>query len=275
LREPSSTVYRGDAIAIGRFRCRPGHARFRDSGPTRGHLLVFPREPVTIQHADRPAVLADPSVVMLYNQGQEYTRAAITPAGDRCEWFAFDAGAVLEARRAYAGCDDLERPFGDLMRAPVDARTYLLARRAFVHASTSQVIDAAWLDEVCATLLDRVMRRAHAAPPLVPSGLHRELAEAARTLLARRYAEPLSLDALARSLGVSAFHLARVFRAATGYTIHGFRTQLRVRAAIERIAGGEPLATLALDLGFSSHSHFTQAFRTAFQIQPRALRARS
>src|SRR5688572_3578049 len=113
------------------FRCAPHHPRFRDSGPTRGHLLVFPREPVAIRHAGRAEVIADPTTVMVYNAGQEYTRSALVAAGDRCEWFAFDAADVLAARRAHGARDgDLARPFGDTMRVRADARSYLLARRA-------------------------------------------------------------------------------------------------------------------------------------------------
>ena len=48
---------------------------------------------------------------------------------------------------------------------------------------------------------------------------------------------------------------------------------LRLRAALERIADGEDVATLALALGFSSHSHFTSAFRRAFGVAPSQVRS--
>src|SRR4029079_17257540 len=115
VREPSRQVYRGRWGALGLFRCAPGDPRFRDSGPTGGNLIVFPREPVVIRHAGKGAVLADSTVVMIYNQRQEYTREAVVAAGDRCEWFAFDAASVAAARAT----DDVERPFGELVRAPI------------------------------------------------------------------------------------------------------------------------------------------------------------
>jgi len=61
------------AMQIGRFRCRPDDPKFANSGPIRGWLLVFPRTSVWIRHAGKSPVLADPSRVMLYNRGQEYT----------------------------------------------------------------------------------------------------------------------------------------------------------------------------------------------------------
>ena len=86
--------------------------------------------------------------------------------------------------------------------------------------------------------------------------------------------EPLSLAAVAAALAVSPFHLARVFRAQTGFSLAGYVHGLRLRRAAERLAA-EPdtdLSRLALDLGYCSHSHFTHRFRAAFGRPPSALR---
>src|SRR5882672_6451039 len=99
---PSERVYAGELVRIGRFRCKPGEPSFADSGPTGGHLMVFPREAVSITHADARPIVADATRVMFYNLGQEYRRAAISPVGDRCEWFSFDAEAVRAAMLAHA-----------------------------------------------------------------------------------------------------------------------------------------------------------------------------
>ena len=46
-------------------------------------------------------------------------------------------------------------------------------------------------------------------------------------------------------------------------------TRLRLRASLEHLAdGADDLTTLALDLGFSSHSHFTAAFRQTYGRTP-------
>ena len=69
------------------------------------------------------------------------------------------------------------------------------------------------------------------------------------------------------------FHLARVFKARTGFSLHAYRNQLRLRAALERLAEpGVDLIDIALDLGFSSHSHFTETFRRSFGKTPSAVR---
>jgi AraC family transcriptional regulator len=260
---PSQIVHDSETVRIGAFRSRPTDRDFADSGPARGHLVVFPREAVTIMHAGTRPIVADPSVVMIYNRGQQYTRSAISPLGDRCEWFAYPTEAVLEA--AVASRIDVrndERPFGELRSAPCTPRCYMLARIAFEHREL--------IDEVTATLLDEVLQARDDRPALTRA--HVELADATRRWLAVHYAQAATLADIARVHGVSVFHLARVFRRATGRSIHGYRNQLRLRAALERLAAGDDVSTLAFDLGFSSHSHFTSAFHRAFGVTPSQLR---
>src|SRR4029079_18218700 len=65
---------------------------------------------------------------------------------------------------------------------------------------------------------------------------HAELAEAAKELVTARSAERLSLAAVAAALHVSPFHLARVFRERTGFSLAGYVHGLRLRAAVDRLA---------------------------------------
>lgn len=100
----------------------------------------------------------------------------------------------------------------------------------------------------------------------------RRKVEAVRQFLAVEYTQPASLEALARRVEMSPYHLSRVFRSITGYSMHQYRLQLRLRAALSRLSQGQDLTTLALDLGFSSHSHFTATFRRVFGHPPSAWR---
>ena len=61
---------------------------------------------------------------------------------------------------------------------------------------------------------------------------------------------------------------ARVFREETGFSLHGYRTQLRLRLALDALAAGREIGELAHDLGFASHSHFTDSFRRVFGVAP-------
>ena len=97
--------------------------------------------------------------------------------------------------------------------------------------------------------------------------------EDAKAVLTARYKERLTLEELGRAVNVSPFHLARSFRRHTGYTLHEYRTQLRLRAALDRLSGGdEDLVVIARAVGYSSHSHLTASFRRVFGITPSRLR---
>lgn len=88
-----------------------------------------------------------------------------------------------------------------------------------------------------------------------------------------RVEENLSIDDLAKVAGCSPYHLCRVFRQETGQSLRQFRLQQRLGTALGRLSeGDEDLAAIACDLGFSSHSHMTEAFRQALGVSPHALR---
>ena len=61
----------------------------------------------------------------------------------------------------------------------------------------------------------------------------------------------------------------------TGISLRRYVTRLRTSMAAQRLANGErDLTELALDLGFSDHSHFTNTFRKECGISPSRFRAR-
>jgi AraC-like DNA-binding protein len=85
--------------------------------------------------------------------------------------------------------------------------------------------------------------------------------------------ENLDVHALAELAGCSSFHLCRIFRRCTGQSLRQFRLQQRLGTALGRLGEGEEnLAALACDVGFSSHSHMTEAFRRSLGRSPSELR---
>ncbi|HYE88506.1 MAG TPA: helix-turn-helix transcriptional regulator, partial [Vicinamibacterales bacterium] len=100
-----------------------------------------------------------------------------------------------------------------------------------------------------------------------------DVIEAAKDVIARRFTDDLSLSDVAGEVRSSVFHLARMFKARTGFTLRGYRNQLRLRSALDRLQDpATELIDIALDLGFSSHSHFTETFRRTFGKTPSAVR---
>jgi AraC family transcriptional regulator len=97
----------------------------------------------------------------------------------------------------------------------------------------------------------------------------RDLAAALAHELRLGFSDNATLSELADRTGYSLFHACRVFRATTGYTIHGYRRELRLRHALAALVdGSEPLAAIAARVGFASQSHLTNLFRDRFGITP-------
>lgn len=87
--------------------------------------------------------------------------------------------------------------------------------------------------------------------------------------------EDVSLAALARQAGLSAFHLQRIFSAAVGETPKQLTLRLRLgRAAVLLLTSDDSIVDVALSCGFQSHEVFIRAFRRRFAIAPSAYRAR-
>jgi AraC family transcriptional regulator len=66
--------------------------------------------------------------------------------------------------------------------------------------------------------------------------------------------------------------LTDAFRRVEGTPLHRYLTRLRLARALDELPHAEDLTQLALDIGFSSHSHFTAAFRRAFGCTPSEFR---
>jgi AraC family transcriptional regulator len=265
----NDVVFDGGLIRIGRWRLPASHPDFRDSGPTRGYLVVFPRTSAWIQHAGGRPFVADANIVTFYNRDQVYTRRAIAPWGDRCEYYAV-APALLRQIVGAWDPDASEAPERIIRftHGPSDAPAYLAQRRVYAHVRREARPDALFVEETMVGVLTRIFGHAYGAarPVAAPP---RDVVEHAREVMARRFASRLTLSELAATTGTSVFHLCRVFRASTGVTIHAYRNQLRLRAALERVRDSRAdLSAVALDLGFSTHSHFTAAFHAAYGITP-------
>jgi AraC family transcriptional regulator len=83
----------------------------------------------------------------------------------------------------------------------------------------------------------------------------------------------LSLQALANESGYSRVHFIRMFRAATGYSPHNYLLNLRLERARELLRNPSlSLIDIALDCGFSSHSHMSRLFHKSVGVTPSAYR---
>jgi len=112
------------------------------------------------------------------------------------------------------------------------------------------------------------LRPAPAAPAALPRHAMRRVEERMRDL-----ENDLSLEARAKESGYSPIHFSRMFRAATGHTPHNYVVRLRVERARQLLANSpRSLSEIALECGFSSHSHMTRTFHELVGTTPSTYR---
>jgi AraC-like DNA-binding protein len=101
-----------------------------------------------------------------------------------------------------------------------------------------------------------------------------DLVEAAKNTIASNLGRNVTLHELCAATHCSPWQLCRAFRRATGQTLTHYRHALRMQIALERLQQQDTdLTELALELGYSSHSHFTHVFRRHLGITPSEVRA--
>ena len=108
---------------------------------------------------------------------------------------------------------------------------------------------------------------------LKPEPLHLPLPQDARlatvtAALIDEAGDRRDLSDWAEQAGASERTLARLFNKETGMTFGAWRQRRRLLAAIERLAGGDPVTTVALDLGYDSPSAFITMFKKSLGDTP-------
>ncbi|HET8947790.1 MAG TPA: helix-turn-helix transcriptional regulator [Candidatus Polarisedimenticolia bacterium] len=271
-------------VRVSRWRCHERAHGLTAERQQFWRVIAFVHEGAYETRGPRGRGLVDPLHVGLFHPGEPYRTSHPCGLGDHGSALVlredlFDD--ILRARLPGAA----ERP--ERLDAVAPCPTSALRRhRALLRAIDSderieesgvEEMVIAIADEILAALADRGRRAPQGGGRAAPEGAaaHRELAEAAQAVLGAGFRRQVRLASMAAHLGVSPAHLCRVFRKATGRSIHDYLTRLRLRAALEPLASGErDLSALAFDLGFSSHSHFTSAFRREFGLHPSAWRGR-
>jgi len=276
-------LFASPEIAVGEFHCAPNDPRWSEENCTdEGFFVAFPGTSVVIKHAGSLPAVTTRNEVVLYNQGQSYRRALFDSSGDHCSFLMVAPSLLAEMSVALGSAQDEERVAFCSHLGRVEATTFLLQRLIVrtLRGHGSAEPDALRLEEALFRVAFDAARIGFGAADSVRPPRRRRtvrahalVVEETKALLAKRFAERLTLAQIAREMLVSPFHLGRLFRARTGFGIHEYRDQLRLRFALDRILEREvTLSALALELGYASHSHFTDRFRRVFGFPPSAFR---
>jgi AraC-like DNA-binding protein len=259
-------LYRSPLVSMGTFWCAPDDVRWSlENFVGEVAHIVFPTMPVWIAPQGHDLGLAGPTHAVFFNAGDVFRRRRFQGLGDRNDFIVVCQDTldewVHEAR--------FPSPLGKLPPRP-----YLTVRsiaRALANGGDGLLVEESLLRLAHGTVTgafgSEQRERRRRRPPTV--------VEDAKAVLCARFTEHLTLEELGRAVNVSPFPLARSFRRHTGFTLHEYRVNLRLKAALERLsAGDEDVAVIARAVGFSIHSHLTATFHRAFGVPPSCVRRR-
>jgi AraC family transcriptional regulator len=249
-------LFKTELVLVADFRCRLDEPLFPDSGPSNANCIVFPSTSTRIIRRNGASILENPTAISFLNRGEEYRRERISREGTFATWYTVDDEVLGDL----AGHIRFRAP-----QMPVSASTILEQRQLMAWIRNHGREDSLAAEEGLLSLT----RRIFAAREARSTRVNQTMISRATEYLLASFMQPVSLAEIARNVGFSPAYLSRAFHAATGITMSGFRQQLRLIASLDLLPSYAGNVTdLALELGYSSHSHFTSRFRALFGVSP-------
>jgi AraC family transcriptional regulator len=281
-------IYNGSIVSVSDYSCRIGRGGPKDEEYSSLNRVVLMRSGAFSKHFGRRTVTADVNQAVFFSKESTYHVSHPADCGDRGTILTPSSRVLNDIiRELDPTIDDDPQWTFPFVTGPCNSgvfwRHYELVLR--LEGAGSDRPDPIWpdpilIDETALRLITDVVEAAFAQQgmPHKPRRSstatdHADLTEAAKSYLASRLSERVTLDDVARAVYTSPFHLTRIFQRRTGMPVHRYLTRLRLRASLERLTdGANDLTALAIELGFSSHSHFTDSFRREFGRTPSEVR---
>lgn len=257
-------LHDGPALRVGRVVARPPCRRPTEIEAAPVHVLALPLTGVFARHgAECGDTFATPAHAVVFPAGRGYRMSLPGDVGDdvlTLQWSpaALDAampGALLRESHAVLGP-------GALLR-----------RALLSHRLAREECDAVEAEEHALALLEASLPRG-AARGRPRDGGGRQRIGRVKEAIALAPEHRWTLGELASHAALSPYHLAHLFRREAGMPVHAYVTRARLARSLDAVLEGEHgMARIALDCGFSSHSHFTARFHAAFGTTPARLRS--
>lgn len=118
-------------------------------------------------------------------------------------------------------------------------------------------------------LIVRIISEAIVAPLTVPMPADKKL-QRIYTALMSDPADNRSIEEWGGVVGLGARTLSRILKRETGMTFRAWRQQIRLLISIDKLCKGEPVTSIAFDVGYSDISTFITSFRRSFGNSPKA-----
>jgi AraC family transcriptional regulator len=231
--------------------------------------MVFPYRGVFVRHLGRDDAVAEANQVLLFN-GHEGYRVSHPVAGGDASLLLTVEDAVLRELAPKAQIRAGEGLAFVRQRLRIDPRAQALVA-LLRHSLREGIAETLEAESLALTLAQRALgpRTAHAAGA---SFGHQRLVDRVKLVLTADLARRWTLAEIAAEVGGSPVYLTQVFQQVEGVPLYRYQLRLRLARALDLISQYDDLTALSLDLGFSSHSHFSAAFRQAYGGSPTAFR---
>ena len=249
------------------LRSAPAARRPRAESYSPDFQICFPYAGLFVWHVGRDVVVADANQLLFVTGGEPFALSQPRPVGFR-ELIITPQRGVLEALTGQSlpalGSTPLFRGRRCRANAALQRQCHDVRRRM------CDGVDPLTADDLVVSLLEAALGADAMHTFASPST--RRMVDTAKAYLDAHVSVQVRLTDVARAIGTSAPYLTSAFRRVEGVPLHRYLTQLRLARALREVPHANDLADLAFALGFSSHSHFTAAFRAAFGCTPSAYR---
>jgi AraC family transcriptional regulator len=229
--------------------------------------LVFPYRGIYLRHLGRDQAVADANHVLFFNAQEGYQVSHPVAGGDSSLSLTLSDSILRELAPAGILQEHAIAGFRSQHQG-IDPRAQALVAllRHGLHNGSLEPLEAEGLTLtlVCRSLGPRTSHLCRATQG------RRRLTDRVKVLLASDLSRRWTLAEIAAEIRGSPVYLTQVFRQVEGIPLYRYHLRLRLARALDLIARYEDLSALAADLGFSSHSHFSAAFRQVYGRSPTA-----
>jgi len=231
--------------------------------------LVFPYRGAYVRHLGSEEAVAEANQVVFFNAGESYRVSHPVTGGDSSLDVTVDEALMRELTPKALLRSGAALAYRQ-QRLRIDPRAQALVAllRHSLHQGVAEPLEA---ESLALTLFQRAMgpRTTHA--PAASAG-RQKLVDRAKLVLASDSTRRWTLAEIAVEVGVSAVYLTQVFQQVEGLPLYRYQLRLRLARSLELLASYEDLTALSLELGFSSHSHFSTAFQQTYGRTPSEFR---
>jgi len=234
--------------------------------------LVFPYRGVYVRRLGRDEAVAEANQALFFNAAEGYRVSHPVSGGDASLTLIISEPDLRELAPCAFLRDGAALAFRQ-QRLRIDPRAQALVA-LLRHSLRQNIAESLEAESLALTLAQRALgpRTAHAAGASVG---RRRLADRVKLVLASDLARRWTLAEIAAEVGGSPVYLTQVFKQVEGLPLYRYQLRLRLARALDLIAQYDDLTSLGLDLGFSSHSHFSAAFREAYGRSPSEFRQKA